>query len=39
MTTGVRLIALQLRYEQKAFWRNPAAAFFSFAFPDRKSVV
>jgi ABC-2 type transport system permease protein len=33
MTTGVRLIALQLRYEQKAFWRNPAAAFFSFAFP------
>jgi ABC-2 type transport system permease protein len=33
MTTGVRLIPLQLRYEQKAFWRNPAAAFFSFAFP------
>lgn len=33
MRTGVRLIPLQLRYEQKAFWRNPAAAFFSFAFP------
>lgn len=33
MTTGVALIPLQLRYEQKAFWRNPAAAFFSFAFP------
>lgn len=27
------LVPLQLRYEQKAFWRNPAAAFFSFAFP------
>ncbi len=27
------LTGLQLRYEQKAFWRNPAAAFFSFAFP------
>lgn len=23
----------QLRYENKAFWRNPAAAFFTFAFP------
>ena len=23
----------QVRYEQKAFWRNPAAAFFTFAFP------
>ncbi len=33
MSTGVRMIPLQLRYEQKAFWRNPAAAFFSFAFP------
>jgi ABC-2 type transport system permease protein len=33
MSSGGRLIPLQLRYEQKAFWRNPAAAFFSFAFP------
>lgn len=33
MSTGVGLIPLQLRYEQKSFWRNPAAAFFSFAFP------
>jgi ABC-2 type transport system permease protein len=31
--TGVGLIPLQLRYEQKSYWRNPAAAFFSFAFP------
>ncbi len=23
----------QLQYENKAFWRNPAAAFFTFAFP------
>jgi ABC-2 type transport system permease protein len=23
----------QMRYEQKAFWRNPAAAVFTFAFP------
>lgn len=30
---GAALVPLQLRYEQKAFWRNPAAAFFSFAFP------
>ncbi len=33
MSAGVGLIPLQLRYEQKAFWRNPASAFFSFAFP------
>src|SRR5664279_1547428 len=23
----------QVRYEQKSYWRNPASAFFSFAFP------
>ena len=23
----------QVRYQNKAFWRNPAAAFFTFAFP------
>jgi ABC-2 type transport system permease protein len=33
MSAGMAMIPLQLRYEQKAFWRNPAAAFFSFAFP------
>jgi len=27
------LAVRQLRYENKAFWRNPASAFFTFAFP------
>ena len=27
------LLARQIRYENRAFWRNPAAAFFTFAFP------
>jgi len=27
------LIARQVRYENRAFWRNPAAAFFTFVFP------
>jgi ABC-2 type transport system permease protein len=27
------LLALQVRYTNKAFWRNPASAFFTFAFP------
>ncbi|MFL5336883.1 MAG: ABC transporter permease [Geminicoccaceae bacterium] len=27
------LVAHQLKYEQKAFWRNPPAALFTFAFP------
>ncbi len=27
------LTLLQFRYNNKAFWRNPAAAFFTFAFP------
>ncbi|MEZ4554042.1 MAG: ABC transporter permease [Dehalococcoidia bacterium] len=31
--SGVRLAVRQLRYEQLAFWRNPPAAFFTFAFP------
>ena len=29
----VALTLRQLRYENKSFWRNPAAAFFTFAFP------
>lgn len=29
----LRLIGRQLRYENLAFWRNPASAFFTFAFP------
>ena len=27
------LVLRQVRYENKSFWRNPAAAFFTFAFP------
>lgn len=27
------LVMHQVRYEQKAYWRNPASAFFTFAFP------
>lgn len=27
------LIAREFRFENKAFWRNPAAAFFTFVFP------
>ena len=33
---GVSALALalrQVRYENRAFWRNPAAAFFTFVFP------
>ncbi len=29
----MRLVAHQLRYDQKAFWRNPASVFFTVAFP------
>jgi ABC-2 type transport system permease protein len=29
----VRLAARQIRFTNKAFWRNPAAAFFTFVFP------
>lgn len=28
-----RLLVRQIRYENRAFWRNPAAAFFTFVFP------
>ena len=27
------IAARQLRFEQKAFWRNPTGAIFTFAFP------
>jgi ABC-2 type transport system permease protein len=30
---AARLTAIQVRYVNKAFWRNPASAFFTFAFP------
>jgi ABC-2 type transport system permease protein len=28
-----RLLLMQLRYEQRTFWRNPGAVFFTFALP------
>jgi ABC-2 type transport system permease protein len=31
--SDVAIAVRQMRYEQKAFWRNPAAAVFTFAFP------
>jgi ABC-2 type transport system permease protein len=31
--SGVALALRQVVYENRAFWRNPAAAFFTFAFP------
>lgn len=31
--SALRLALRQVRYENLAFWRNPAAAFFTFAFP------
>jgi ABC-2 type transport system permease protein len=31
--TLARMMLLQLKYENRAFWRNPANAFFTFAFP------
>ena len=29
----LRLLLRQTRYENRAFWRNPESAFFTFAFP------
>jgi ABC-2 type transport system permease protein len=31
--SGVALAVRQIRYENRAFWRNPPAAFFTFVFP------
>jgi ABC-2 type transport system permease protein len=31
--SGAALILRQVKYTNKAFWRNPASAFFTFAFP------
>ena len=31
--SGVGLTFFQLRYVNKAYWRNPALAFFTFVFP------
>ena len=37
--TGLRLGVRQVLYENRAFWRNPAAAFFTFAFPLMFMVI
>jgi hypothetical protein len=31
--TALELGAVQVRYVNKSFWRNPASAFFTFALP------
>lgn len=31
--TPAALVTHQVRYEQKAYWRNPTSAFFTFVFP------
>jgi ABC-2 type transport system permease protein len=33
MSGDIALVRTQIRYEQKSYWRNPSAAFFTFAFP------
>jgi ABC-2 type transport system permease protein len=33
VTNTASLTARQIRYTNKSFWRNPASAFFTFAFP------
>jgi ABC-2 type transport system permease protein len=33
MSSDAALVGMQIRYEQKSYWRNPTAAFFTFAFP------
>ncbi len=30
---GLTMAVGQVRWHNKAFWRNPASAFFTFAFP------
>jgi ABC-2 type transport system permease protein len=32
-SADLRQLVRQIGYEQKSYWRNPAAAFFTFAFP------
>ena len=36
---ALRLTAVQFRYVNKAFWRNPTSAFFTFAFPLMFQVI
>lgn len=37
--SGIGLAVRQVRYENRAFWRNPAAAFFTFVFPLMFMVI
>jgi len=37
--SGIGLALRQVRYENRAFWRNPAAAFFTFVFPLMFMVI
>jgi ABC-2 type transport system permease protein len=37
--SSVELTLRQVRYTNKAFWRNPASAFFTFAFPIMFLVI
>jgi ABC-type multidrug transport system, permease component len=37
--SDLRLALRQVRYENRAFWRNPTAAFFTFAFPLMFMVI
>ena len=37
--TGVRLTLRQVRFENRAFWRNPASAFFTCVFPIMFLVI
>jgi ABC-2 type transport system permease protein len=37
--SALGLAAHQLRYEQKSYWRNPASALFTFAFPVMFLVI
>jgi ABC-2 type transport system permease protein len=37
--SDVALVLRQVRFEQRSFWRNPASAFFAFAFPVMFLVI
>ncbi|MGI8871457.1 MAG: ABC transporter permease [Candidatus Limnocylindria bacterium] len=39
MSGGIGLALRQVHYENRAFWRNPAAAFFTFVFPLMFMVI
>lgn len=37
--SDLALVLRQVRFEQRSFWRNPASAFFAFAFPVMFLVI